>query len=384
MSCEVTILPFRQHIAHYPGEEQALLPTIEDTTLNDEVALRCATLTAKLSQAPNSVGRSTSLREVMQFCQIPEVYQVFRSFIQTQLEVLQTRPDYDGARANDYEHLLDKIDARYAPKEASLRHNLKMRLRFETHATSGGEFDNKKASMINEMRSIFVKGENNILFQEDGSSSTNPLSYGLLLRGLSAYGTYQEGYAYSVYAGIRSQKFPSREELQRFIKLLKSTGEAMMGPKNGQIMNYLFLTYEAVDCLMQEGYKIQVTRERKPSSIKNPIKDVRFSALGEYKDYFNKVLDYVEKRNQNVIRQLEELEADAAKSEQPTNIFLLMGSGHQNLAYFLPDHLREVTEVSASHNWDQSTIGNQILKMLVEKQDVEEDLWEAGFQEQFR
>lgn len=59
-----------------------------------------------------------------------------------------------------------------------------------------------------------------------------------------------------------------------------------------------------------------------------------------------------------------------------------MGTGHKNLASFLPDRLKTITEVSVSDNWTQNTIGDQILRILIESQEIEESLWIEGFNQQ--
>lgn len=69
----------------------------------------------------------------------------------------------------------------------------------------------------------------------------------------------------------RSKKLPDRTKLQRLINQLKSNGEQVLGLERAQITRYILLTYEAIDSLIQEGYKIQIVRENKPDSIKSPF-----------------------------------------------------------------------------------------------------------------
>lgn len=189
---KIEILPFRKNIPYYPGEQRSPIPTMKDTTLYDEVKVKCSKLTADYRRAPNSNIRSVHLREIIQFCQKPDIYQTFRSFLENQIEILHTRDEYDQAQENDYENILEKIDTKYAiKKEVSRPSNLKMRLRFETHAASSNlDYDTKKANLKNQMRSIFVKGQDNVFVQEDSSGSMAQEDYGLFLRGFHAYGTY--------------------------------------------------------------------------------------------------------------------------------------------------------------------------------------------------
>lgn len=109
---------------------------------------------------------------------------------------------------------------------------------------------------------------------------------------------------------------------------------------------YRWATLGALDMLRSAGFDIDVVFELSTPGIEPPtIEKLR----KEYKEahYAKKTLidwgAYVRRRNRTIGRQIVGLVNRAQKKEQPTNIFVLLGTGHSGVIDFLPAEIFDKT-----------------------------------------
>lgn len=252
-----------------------------------------------------------------------------------------------------------KIDAEYVRQrpetdyEIARMENLRMklaepssfarvRMRFQRHAVENPkDYENIRDNLATEMKAVYKKGETNILFLEQA------VSFNDFDKKFSAaykkYGSAMKAYASMIFPDS-GKSGPQLMAVEMKAKTLVSEVKKIIAAGGGDLYKislYNLANYEAVDTLLNEGFKIKFAYEEYEKFKGSPDEIVKYMEVTREKQ-----LTTDRARNRKIVQDILDIIKDADSTRSNTNILLTMGSFHIFLVDLLTENLRPITEHS--------------------------------------